>query len=96
MPSGRASSRRRDWTKTWFFAETEGRMVAKLSRPLTVSMNAAPLFVYTSRVREEDLADAEGLRHSPLVFQELIPKACELRVAWVAGARALLLPAEKW
>ncbi len=31
-----------------FFAETEGRMVAKLLRPLTVSMNAAPLFVYTS------------------------------------------------
>jgi MvdC family ATP-grasp ribosomal peptide maturase len=69
-----------------FFAETEGQMVAKLLRPLTVSMGAAPLFVYTSRVREEDLADAEALRHSPMVFQELIPKACELRVAWVAGA----------
>lgn len=68
-----------------FFAETEGRMVAKLLRPLTVSMSAAPLFVYTSRVREEDLADAGALRHSPMVFQELVPKACELRVAWVAG-----------
>ncbi|MFL6334564.1 MAG: MvdC family ATP-grasp ribosomal peptide maturase [Pyrinomonadaceae bacterium] len=69
-----------------FFAETEGQMVAKLLRPLTVSMGAAPLFVYTSRVREEDLADAETLRHSPMVFQELIPKALELRVAWVAGS----------
>jgi MvdC family ATP-grasp ribosomal peptide maturase len=68
-----------------FFAETEGRMVAKLLRPLTVSMNAAPLFVYTSQVSEEDLADAETLRHSPMVFQELIPKARELRIAWVAG-----------
>jgi MvdC family ATP-grasp ribosomal peptide maturase len=68
-----------------FFAETEGRMVAKLLRPLTVSMNAAPLFVYTSPVREEDLADAETLRHSPMVFQELIPKERELRIAWVAG-----------
>nr|QEO74469.1 hypothetical protein [uncultured bacterium] len=68
-----------------FFDETEGQMVAKLLRPLTVSMNAAPLFVYTSRVREEDLAGAEALRHSPMVFQELIPKECELRVAWVAG-----------
>jgi MvdC family ATP-grasp ribosomal peptide maturase len=68
-----------------FFAETDGRMVAKLLRPLTVSMNAPSLFVYTSRVREEDLADAETLRHSPMVFQELIPKARELRVAWVAG-----------
>jgi MvdC family ATP-grasp ribosomal peptide maturase len=68
-----------------FFIETEGRMVAKLLRPLTVSMNAPTLFVYTSRVREEDLASAETLRHSPMVFQELIPKACELRIAWVAG-----------
>lgn len=68
-----------------FFDETEGQMVAKLLRPLTVSMTAAPLFVYTSRVREEDLASAEALRHSPMVFQELIPKELELRVAWVAG-----------
>jgi MvdC family ATP-grasp ribosomal peptide maturase len=68
-----------------FFAEIEGRMVAKLLRPLTVSMSAPPLFVYTSQVREEDLASAETLRHSPMVFQEMIPKARELRVAWVAG-----------
>jgi MvdC family ATP-grasp ribosomal peptide maturase len=68
-----------------FFAETEGRMVAKLLRPLTVSMNAPSLFVYTSQVSEEDLASAETLRHSPMVFQELIPKARELRVAWVSG-----------
>ena len=68
-----------------FFAETEGQTVAKLLRPLNVSMDAVKSFVYTNRVREEDLADAEALRHSPMVFQELIPKACELRVAFVAG-----------
>ena len=68
-----------------FFAETEGETVAKLLRPLNVSMDAAQLFVYTNRVREEDLARAETLRHSPMVFQELIPKAYELRVACVAG-----------
>lgn len=68
-----------------FFAETEGQMVAKLLRPLTISMNAPSLFVYTSRVSEEDLASAETLCHSPMVFQELIPKARELRIAWVAG-----------
>jgi glutathione synthase/RimK-type ligase-like ATP-grasp enzyme len=68
-----------------FFAETEGQTVAKLLRPLDVSMDAVKPFVYTSRVREEDLADAETLRHSPMVFQELIPKAYELRVACVAG-----------
>ena len=68
-----------------FFAETDGQTVAKLLRPIAVSMDADTPFVYTSRVREEDLAGAEALRHSPMVFQELIPKACELRVAYVAG-----------
>ncbi|HEU4834349.1 MAG TPA: MvdC family ATP-grasp ribosomal peptide maturase [Pyrinomonadaceae bacterium] len=68
-----------------FFAETEGQTVAKLLRPLEVSMDAVKPFVYTNRVREEDLAGAEALRHSPMVFQELIPKAYELRVAYVAG-----------
>jgi MvdC family ATP-grasp ribosomal peptide maturase len=68
-----------------FFVETEGQTVAKLLRPLTVSMDAVAPFVYTSRVREEDLDSAETLRHSPMVFQELIPKARELRVVCVAG-----------
>jgi MvdC family ATP-grasp ribosomal peptide maturase len=68
-----------------FFAETDGQTVAKLLRPLAVSMDADQPFVYTSRVREEDLAGADALRHSPMVFQELIPKAHELRVAYVAG-----------
>src|SRR5215210_7292558 len=68
-----------------FFAENEGQTVAKLLRPIAVSMDAVQPFVYTNRVREEDLAHAEALRHSPMVFQELIPKACELRVAYVAG-----------
>ena len=68
-----------------FFAETGGQTVAKLLRPISVSMDASKPFVYTNRVREEDLAGAEALRHSPMVFQELIPKAYELRVACVAG-----------
>lgn len=68
-----------------FYEETEGRTVAKLLRPLTFGMDADADFVYTSRVKAEDLADADALRHSPMVFQELIPKARELRVAWVDG-----------
>jgi MvdC family ATP-grasp ribosomal peptide maturase len=68
-----------------FFAETAGQTVAKLLRPIAVSMDAVKPFVYTNRLCEEDLAGAEALRHSPMVFQELIPKACELRVAYVAG-----------
>lgn len=68
-----------------FFAETDGQMVAKLLRPITVGMDAVEPFVYTNRVREEDLNGVETLRHCPMVFQELVPKALELRVAWVGG-----------
>ena len=68
-----------------FFEETEGQTVAKLLRPLAISMDADRPFVYTNRVSEEDLAAADKLRHSPMVFQELIPKAFELRVACVSG-----------
>ena len=68
-----------------FFAETEGETVVKLLRPIAVSMDADQPFVYTNRLREEDLASAEQLRHCPIVFQELIAKAFELRVAYVAG-----------
>ena len=68
-----------------FFKELGGKMVAKLLRPLSVSMGPAPLFVYTSDVGEEDLAEAEMLRHSPMVFQERIAKAIELRIAYVDG-----------
>ena len=68
-----------------FFRELEGAMVAKLLTVLSVSMEGSGPFVYTSQVREEDLASAEALCHSPMVFQERIPKERELRVAFVGG-----------
>ena len=68
-----------------FFGELEGAVVAKMLTPLTTSMEGDTPFVYTSEVREEDLAEAELLRHSPMLFQERISKARELRVAFVEG-----------
>ncbi len=68
-----------------FYAEVEGALVAKLLRPVSVGMDAAPAFVYTSDVTAADLVEAEQLRHSPMLFQERVPKDCELRVAYVAG-----------
>ena len=68
-----------------FFDELNGSMVAKLLRPLSVSMGAAPYFVYTSEVRKQDLDDAALLRHCPMVFQEKIEKDCEFRIAYVDG-----------
>lgn len=68
-----------------FFYEVKGKMVAKLLTPLSQSMSGSTFFLYTSAVKEEDLLDAELLRHSPMVFQEQIPKLRELRVVFVDG-----------
>jgi len=66
-----------------FFRKLNGQLVAKLLRPVSVSMSGASSFVYTNRVTSSDLSDTSLLRHSPMVFQELIPKRRELRVAFV-------------
>lgn len=68
-----------------FHAEA-GPLVAKLLVPLSVSMGRAELAVRTSEVRPADLQDLGGLRLAPMAFQELLPKAREVRVACV-GAR---------
>ncbi|HYO58458.1 MvdC/MvdD family ATP grasp protein [Archangium sp.] len=68
-----------------FFEQVRGRMVAKMLTPLTQSMAGGQPFVYTSSVGPEHLDELEGLRHSPMVFQERIDKAHELRVAVVGG-----------
>jgi glutathione synthase/RimK-type ligase-like ATP-grasp enzyme len=68
-----------------FYQQLKGRMVEKLLRPLSISMEKPSFFVYTSEVKEEDLIDAESLRYSPMVFQENIPKERELRIIFVDG-----------
>lgn len=73
-----------------FFPAVEGKMIAKLLTPLSTSMKGSAFFVYTSAVKEQDLADAEALRYSPMVFQEQIPKLRELRVVFVAGKLSVM------
>lgn len=67
------------------FAKVEGKMVTKLLTPLSYSMEGSSFFLYTSVVKEEDLADLGTLRYCPMVFQEQIPKQQELRVVYVDG-----------
>jgi len=69
---------------TAFYDALGGRMITKMLTPLTQSMRGDTAFVHTSAVSPEDLEDLEGLRHSPMVFQEHVAKAYELRVAVVA------------
>src|SRR5262245_3999009 len=69
------------------FRAEHGPIVAKMLTPLSVGMDHQPFTVPTSLVRDEDLEHLDSLRHAPMVFQELVEKEVELRVACV-GARA--------
>lgn len=68
-----------------FYLARGGDVVAKMLTPLTTSMDGQTPFVHTSAVTPEDLEHLDGLRYAPMVFQERVPKARELRVVMVAG-----------
>mgnify|MGYP000344964806 CR=1 FL=1 len=68
-----------------FFDELGGHIVTKMLANLSSSMGRAPLFVRTSRVTAAHLERLDGLSQSPMIFQELVAKQYELRVAFVEG-----------
>nr|WP_276082579.1 hypothetical protein [Nannocystis poenicansa] len=65
-----------------FFAAHDGQVIAKLQTALDLSMRGGG-GLPTRRLRPEDLPALAGLRHCPMVFQRWVPKALELRIAWV-------------
>lgn len=65
------------------FHAAHAPVVAKMLTPLSVGMEQQAFFVRTSLVRDDDLEHLEGLRHAPMLFQELVPKEIELRVMCV-------------
>lgn len=69
-----------------FHEETNRSMVTKLLGALSQTMNATGEFMYTSVVRDEDMAAIESLKLCPQIFQPLVEKRCELRVI-VVGDR---------
>ncbi|MET0401501.1 MAG: MvdC/MvdD family ATP grasp protein [Cystobacter sp.] len=74
--------------RAWF-DEVGGRVVAKMLTPLSQSMDGRQPFVYTSAIGPEQLEELDGLRYSPMVFQQRIDKAHELRVI-VVGERCFV------
>lgn len=68
----------------WFFHAHGGQVIAKLQTSLGHSMRGGG-GLPTRLLRRDDLDALEGLRHCPMIFQRYIPKARELRVAWVDG-----------
>ncbi len=63
-------------------------MVTKMLSSFAVYDEGRELVVFTNPVQPEDLADLAGLRLCPVTFQEMIPKALELRTT-VVGRRVM-------
>jgi len=68
------------------FDRVRGNMVTKMLSPLSYSMGRAETAVRTNVVTAAHLDALDSLKHCPMIFQERIDKAIELRVACVAGA----------
>jgi MvdD family ATP-grasp ribosomal peptide maturase len=71
-----------------FAGECEGGMVTKMLSSFAVYEGGEELVVFTNPVKREDLSDLSGLSLCPATFQEMIPKALELRVT-VVGDRVM-------
>lgn len=71
------------------FAEScGGPLVTKMLSSFAVYEGGRELVVFTNPVKPEDLEDLSGLSLCPMTFQEMIPKALELR-ATVVGDRVM-------
>lgn len=70
-----------------FFKDTcKGQMIGKLHGTLSRSMAGNTPFFPTTKIEAEDLERLDTLPYCPMIFQELIPKAYELRIAYIDGA----------
>jgi len=66
-----------------FYLSLKRGMICKLHTSLSFGMKASPFSFYTTQIEEEDLDDLDMLSVCPMIFQERIPKAYELRIAYV-------------
>lgn len=69
-----------------FYDEVDGRLVTKMQHSFAIYRDGIENVVFTNDVTREDLEDLDGLRFSPMTFQEKVDKALELRVT-VVGER---------
>jgi MvdD family ATP-grasp ribosomal peptide maturase len=71
-----------------FARSCQSGLVTKMLSSFAVYEAGRELVVFTNPVKPEDLADLSGLRLCPATFQEMIPKALELRTT-VVGRRVM-------
>ena len=68
-----------------FAAECGGNIVTKMQASFAVYEDGKENVVFTNPVSAADLADLDGLKYCPMVFQERVEKALELRVTVVGN-----------
>ena len=71
-----------------FAKSCESGIVTKMLSSFAVYEGGQELVVFTNPVKPEDLADLSGLSLCPMTFQEMIPKALELRTT-IVGNRVM-------
>lgn len=71
-----------------FAKSCEDGMITKMLSSFAIYEEGQELVVFTNPVKPEDLADLSGLSLCPATFQELLPKALEIR-ATVVGRRVM-------
>lgn len=69
-----------------FAAECGGNLITKMQAAFAIYEDGKENVVFTNPVSAADLADLDGLRYCPMVFQERVAKALELRVT-IVGER---------
>jgi glutathione synthase/RimK-type ligase-like ATP-grasp enzyme len=86
VPRTLVTNRAEDAIALWH--QLDGRMVTKMQHSFAIYREGRENVVFTTRVREPDLAELDGLRWCPMTFQEELPKQLELRVT-VVGRRVM-------
>ncbi len=66
-----------------FLQQTGGPVVAKMQSAFAIYREGEEHVVFTNEITEEHLLQLEQLKYCPMVFQEKLPKALELRVTIV-------------
>jgi glutathione synthase/RimK-type ligase-like ATP-grasp enzyme len=66
-----------------FWEEKEGRMIAKPLRLGYFDFGDRQTCVFTTPIAKEHLGDDEAIKVAPVIYQELIPKAYDIRVTIV-------------
>ncbi|HYF30966.1 MAG TPA: hypothetical protein VD993_07590 [Chitinophagaceae bacterium] len=68
-----------------FFDRCHGNLIVKLHGALSKSMEGNTPFFPTTRLSPKDLHRLDELAYCPMIFQEYITKAYELRIVYVDG-----------